>query len=535
MEFQDFKNDSSSNYNKLWKLGSNPFIVLGEAFFTGRDIALTIFGDLPPEPRLGLADGSFPKSIEAALEMIHPKDKRSFQRAIKHSMAIDDPFVMNYRLSDGKGGWRWIEGLAVSVEVRDTKPIRWIFSTRDFTAQREMENALRLSRQNLEASRSEVRSEQDKMWKLAANAFSVLGQARITECGIEQELFGDGFEAKVGLVPGTVRVEEHRDIVGQGPALTRVLEQVELVSCTPSTILISGETGTGKELIARAIHRRSDRRNRSFVAVNCAALPQTLVESELFGHEKGAFTGATARRAGRFEQADGGTLLLDEVGEMPIETQAKMLRVLQSGEFERVGGERTLKVNVRVIAASNRDLEQAVRDGRFRSDLYHRLAIFPIHIPPLRERLEDIPLIVAYLVNRKASHLGRAIERIPNSVLDLLTAYDWPGNVRELENVLERAIILSPGNSLRLEAIQLGRTGQLHSNGRNIKVIVHNDLNTSDSLQSRERAHILHICQTTNWKIKGTNGAAKRLGLNPATLYFRMKKLGVKRPEPEPR
>ncbi len=192
------------------------------------------------------------------------------------------------------------------------------------------------------------------------------------------------------------------------------------------------------------------------MAVNCAALPETLVESELFGHEKGAFTGAIARRTGRFEQADGGTLFLDEVGELPLETQAKMLRVLQSGEFERVGGARPLKTDVRIIAASNRDLDQAVREGRFRSDLYHRLAIFPIHVPPLRERREDIPLLAAYLVTRKAPRLGRKVERISHAILDRLASYDWPGNVRELENVLERAIILSHGPTLRLEAIRLG-------------------------------------------------------------------------------
>jgi len=196
-----------------------------------------------------------------------------------------------------------------------------------------------------------------------------------------------------------------------------VLEQVELVAATSSTVLVSGETGTGKEPIARAIHHHGDRKQRLFVAVNCAALPATLVESEMFGHEKGAFTGAIARRVGRFEQADGGTLFLDEVGELPLETQAKMLRVLQSGEFERVGGARPLKTNARVIAASNRDLEQAVRDGRFRSDLYHRLAIFPIHLPPLRERREDIPLLAAYLVTRKARQLGRKIERISDIIL----------------------------------------------------------------------------------------------------------------------
>ncbi len=319
-------------------------------------------------------------------------------------------------------------------------------------------------------------------------------------------------------------------IVGRSPALLRVLEQIDLVGATSSTVLIGGETGTGKELVARAIHQRSDRKNGLFVAVNCAALPETLVESELFGHEKGAFTGAVARRAGRFEQADGGTLFLDEVGELPLETQAKMLRVLQSSEFERVGGGRALKTDVRVIAASNRDLEQAVRDGRFRRDLYHRLAIFPILLPPLRERREDIPMLAAYLVTRKARRMGRKIEQISNAVLDRLTSYDWPGNVRELENVLERAIILSPGTSLHLEAIQLGPVSIAKEGERNPQSAEPEKADGNDTLRARERAHILRICNATTWKIKGAGGAAEKLGLNPGTLYSRMKKLGIQRP-----
>jgi transcriptional regulator with GAF, ATPase, and Fis domain len=304
---------------------------------------------------------------------------------------------------------------------------------------------------------------------------------------------------------------------------------VDLVAVTSSTVLIGGETGTGKELVARAIHQRSRRRQGLFVAVNCAALPATLVESELFGHEKGAFTGAIARRAGRFEQADGGTLFLDEVGELPLDTQAKMLRVLQFGEFERVGGGRPLKTDVRVIAASNRDLEQAVREGRFRSDLYHRLAIFPIHLAPLRERREDIPLLAAYLITRKAHQLGRKMASLPPDVVERLSRYDWPGNVRELENVLERAIILSPGAALELDAIQLGPAKHparaFDSSARTNRIAA-----ADDTLRACERAHILRICQAAGWKIKGPDGAARRLDLNPGTLYARMKKLGIRRP-----
>jgi transcriptional regulator with GAF, ATPase, and Fis domain len=326
------------------------------------------------------------------------------------------------------------------------------------------------------------------------------------------------------------RGAKHRDIIGRSAPLQRVLEQVELVSATTSTVLISGETGTGKELIARAVHQRSNRRNQMFVAVNCAALPASLVESELFGHERGAFTGAIARRAGRFEQADGGTLFLDEIGELQLETQAKLLRVLQFGEFERVGGSRPLKTNVRIIAASNRDLADAVREGRFRSDLYHRLSVFPIHIPPLRERREDIPLLAAYLVTQKARQLGRIIDRISNPILDRLTAYDWPGNVRELENVLERAIILSPGNSILAHAVQLGPISPADKNLAVTNSEPEADSGDGDTLEARERAHIRRICNATGWKIKGPAGAAVKLGLNPGTLYSRMKKLGIQRP-----
>jgi len=294
----------------------------------------------------------------------------------------------------------------------------------------------------------------------------------------------------------------HAEIIGRSTALSRVLNQVELVANTSATVLISGETGTGKELVARAIHQHSNRSDKLFVAVNCAALPATLVESELFGHEQGAFTGAVNRRVGRFEQADGGTLFLDEVGELPLETQAKMLRVLQSGEFERIGGEQSLKVNVRVIAASNRNLEEEVRGGQFRSDLFHRLAIFPIHLPPLRERRDDIPLLAAYLITRKANELGRKIESIPATVLERLSTYDWPGNVRELENVLERAIILSPGIALRQEAILLGSSASTKIQERHIRSDVASATVTFETLQAREREYILRVCEATDWKIQ---------------------------------
>lgn len=627
--------------DKLWKLASSPFTVLGEARVARGAIALVPLGETPPETKLGMAPGTFPATIERAIAMMHTDDVPGFRQAVERSLTTGEAFDATYRLADGRGGWRWLEGRAIPVETRDGKPVVWVFINRDFTAQREAEAALRQSLQQLEASRSELKSEKDKLWRLAANTFSVLGEAHLTERGMELEFFGDvPPEQKVGLLPDALprtveqltrmmhpedvtrylhsvehsvatgepfhvsyrlsdgrggwrwlearavsleardgkhvrwlhdtrdvteqrvteealrksleelqqfrrRLQEENlylrqeagleggdlDIIGQSPALERVLQQVDLVAATSSTVLIGGETGTGKELVARAIHARSDRRNGLFVVVNCAALPGTLVESELFGHEKGAFTGAVARRTGRFEQADGGTLFLDEVGELPLETQAKMLRVLQSREFERVGGNQPLKTDVRVIAASNRDLEQAVQEGRFRSDLYHRLAVFPIHLPPLRERRGDIPLLAAYLVTRKAHRLGRKLDRISDAVLDRLASYDWPGNVRELENVMERAIILSPGTSLRLEAIQLGSIAPSSFRAGSRPPGVTRHASADDTLQANERAHILRVCQATGWKIKGPEGAANRLGMNAGTLYWRMRKHGIRRPE----
>ncbi len=486
------RSELKSEQDRLWKLAANAFSVLGEVRVTEDGIEQQFFGD-SPEAKVGLAPGSVPKDMEKFMDMIHPDDVRSYQQKVERSVATGQPFRTIYRLSDGRGGWRWLQASAICIEERNGKHVHWLCDTRDITEQKETEEALRQSLEELRQLKARLQNE---------NRF------------LREEID---------------RGAEHGDIIGRSAPLSRVLEQVELVSATSSTVLVSGETGTGKELVARAIHQRSDRQKQLFVAVNCAALPATLVESELFGHEKGAFTGATARRVGRFEQADGGTLFLDEVGELPLETQAKMLRVLQSGEFERVGGGRPLKTNVRVIAASNRDLEQAVREGRFRSDLYHRLSVFPIHLPPLRERREDIPLLAAYLVTRKARQLGRNIERISSEILDRLTAYDWPGNVRELENVIERAIILSPGTSIQPQAVQLGPASPRQARGHHAHDAIA-DAGEGDTLQARERAHIFRVCQATGWKIKGPDGAASKLGLNPGTLYWRMKKLGIKRP-----
>ena len=295
------------------------------------------------------------------------------------------------------------------------------------------------------------------------------------------------------------------------------------MAATDSTVLITGETGTGKELIARAIHSNSRRAARPLIKVNCAALPAGLVESELFGHEKGAFTGAIARRIGRFELADGGTLFLDEIGELPLETQAKLLRVLQEREIERVGGGAAIQVDVRIIAATNRDLIKAVRDRTFREDLYYRLGVFPVALPPLRERVEDIPLLVRFLVDRFASRTGKRIEGVSQETLRRLAAYRWPGNIRELENVLERAVILASGPILDLE-IDVERPPALAAT----------EGTHPSSLEEVERRHILDVLGQTNWVIEGPRGAAGILGLHPNTLRSRMKKLGIVRSSHDP-
>jgi len=485
--------------DRLCKLAVTTFSLLGEARVTDEGVQLSYFGDLTPEDKLGIkADGVF-SDVNKVMAQIHPDDVENYRRNIEHSLATGEPLTVIYRASDGRGGWRWLKLRACCIEKKDNRFAQWLHDTVDITEQKEIEEELKKTVDELQRLKAQL---------LRENQY------------LKEESDWSATDT---------------DIIGNSEMLTRVLRQVELVAATSASVLISGETGTGKELVARAIHKRSDRRNRLFVAVNCAALPATLVESTLFGHEKGAFTGASARRAGRFEQADGSTLFLDEVGELPLEIQSKLLRVLQSGEYERVGGNKTLRTDVRIIAASNLNLEQAVREGRFRSDLYHRLAVFPVHLPALRERPGDIALLTAYLVSRKARKLGRKIDSIPHAAMNLLTAYDWPGNIRELENVLERAIILSPGTSLRLEAIQLGPvSAAAQALKPHEPSLAAAGADSRDTLKNRETTHILRVCESTGWKIKGPDGAAHILGLNPGTLYSRMKKLGIRRPCPQP-
>ena len=316
---------------------------------------------------------------------------------------------------------------------------------------------------------------------------------------------------------------EDTELVGESHAFRSVLQQVEHVAPTDSTVLILGETGTGKGLIARKIHQLSGRRDRPLVNVNCAALPATLIESEFFGHEKGAFTGATDRKIGRFEMADSGTIFLDEIGDLPIELQAKLLRVLQDHEFERIGSSTTRTVDTRIIAATNRDLGALIEQGAFRADLYYRLGVFPIRIAPLRERRSDIPLLVWFFITMLQPRLGKTFESVPSRVMEDLSAYDWPGNVRELQNIIERAMILSSGTQLELDDALMGKKRGTPASGPTGQ-------QQGDNLEDAQRAHIIRVLEECGWKVRGKDGAAERLGLKRTTLQSRMKKLGIQRP-----
>jgi formate hydrogenlyase transcriptional activator len=307
------------------------------------------------------------------------------------------------------------------------------------------------------------------------------------------------------------------DIVGASPALKRVMDYAAIVADTDSTVLITGETGTGKERIARIIHSMSRRKDRSFIKVNCAAIPTGLLESELFGHEKGAFTGAVSKKIGRLELADKGTLLLDEVGEIPLELQPKLLRVLQDQEFERLGGTKTIRVDVRLIAATNRDLVQAIEEKEFRGDLFYRLHVFPLHLPALRERREDIPMLVRHFVEKCAMRLHKRVDIIPDDVIEVMMNWKWPGNIRELENFIERSVILSEGNRLTPPL------GELREE---------NDRQLSESdvtLRDKERQHIIEVLKQTRGVLSGPSGAAARLGVKRTTLQYKMQRLGISR------
>jgi DNA-binding NtrC family response regulator len=334
----------------------------------------------------------------------------------------------------------------------------------------------------------------------------------------DEDLLSAVRECLTSYLEDEVRADQNMgNMVGESDEFQELVTNIKVVAPTDAAVLIQGETGTGKELVARAIHDRSSRSKKAFIKVNCAAIPATLLESELFGHEKGSFTGAFAQKLGRFELAHEGTLFLDEIGEIPLELQSKLLRALQEQELERLGGNRTIKVDVRIIAATNRDLKAMVDENRFRADLYYRLNVFPLSVPSLRQRREDIPLLARYFVQKHAQRMGRKIEAIPTHVLESLVSYDWPGNIRELQNVIERSVVLSNGSELHIAMPEIGRSAPVTAPDR--------AANACDA----ERARILHVLKETKGMVGGADGAAARLGLKRTTLQSRMRKYNIAR------
>ena len=440
---------------------------------------------------MDLAPFSVTPTYDTWIKRVHPDDLPTVLAEMKRAIEGRGPYRCEYRVVLTDGNTRWVISHGKAYYDQNGKCIRMLGVTSVVTERKRTEEALRNAL--AEVQRLKERVEADNVY-------------------LRKELS-----------------ETHRDgeIVGTSDAIRKVLKQVRQVAVTDMAVLILGETGTGKELVARAIHASSARKERPLVKVNCSALPAELMESELFGHEKGAFTGAVGRRIGRFELADGGTIFLDEIGDLALSLQAKLLRVLQEGEFERVGSSKTIHVNVRVIAATNRNLSEALRQETFRSDLYYRLAVYPIQMPPLRERKEDIKLMAEMFLKETNRRLGKSFEAIPRRVLDELERYDWPGNVRELQNVIERAAVTSTGRSLQLPESWHpdGQTKGFAQNGA-ADSAAHA---AGDTLEDRERAHILQILDQTHWRIEGPKGAAVVLGIRPSTLRSRMQKLGIQR------
>ena len=419
--------------------------------------------------------GDEPLSVEQFFSLIHPEDREAVRRAIETMEHADRAVRIEYRslLADGSIRWTASRGRAV-----DGAAPRLLGVSLDITERKKMEAELLAQLREIERLKQQLEQENIYLREEVKHLFA------------------------------------HEEIVGQSDGMRRVLAEVEQVAPTDSTVLISGETGTGKEVIARAIHNLSKRRNRTLVTVNCASLPPSLIESELFGRERGAYTGALTLMKGRFEVADGSTLFLDEIGELPLEVQPKLLRVLEEGRFERLGSTRSIGTDVRIIAASNRDLAQEVEAGTFRRDLFYRLNVFPIAIPPLRERLEDIPLLAWAFVREFEKKMGKRIESIPRRTLEAFQRYPWPGNVREVRNVIEHAMIVSRGKSLEVPFPALAPAEAV----------------ATQALDEVERKHIVAVLETTRWRLTGPGGAAERLGMKRTTLQSRMKKLGIKRP-----
>ena len=431
----------------------------------------------------GLTPGEFGADYQAFLDTVHPDDRKSVIESVDAALKEDKPYDIEHRLVRRDGEIRMVNERAEVTFNDNGEAVRMIGTVQDITDRKEAEVALKKALEEVEKLKSRLQDE---------NIY------------LQEEIKID---------------HNFDDIISRNKELTNILRKVEQVASTTASVLVLGETGTGKELIARAIHNISDRRDRALVKVNCAALPANLIESELFGHEKGAFTGALARKIGRFELADNGTIFLDEIGDLPLDLQSKLLRVLQEGEFERLGNPATIKADVRVIAATNRDLEEEIKKNTFRQDLYYRLNVFPIKIPPLRERKDDIPLLVRYFTKKYSDKLHKKVETIPAETMENLRAYDWPGNIRELENIIERAVILSD-DTLRLDEIPKSSADYDEE-----------EQAESDDLKQTEKNHIIKVLKDCNWIVEGSRGAAVRLGLPAGTIRDRMRKLGIKKPK----
>jgi PAS domain S-box-containing protein len=420
-------------------------------------------------------------NYESFVKIIHPEDREMVDQDVQQALQSGEKLLIEYRIVLNDGSIRWIAARGQRHLNSTGEPDRFMGVSFDISDRKRLEEQLQAKLREIEELKKQLEQEN----------ISLREEIRL--------------------------LSPHSDVVAKSAAMRQVLAMVEQVAPTDSTVLITGETGTGKEVVAREIHKLSNRKARPLVTVNCASLPPTLIESELFGREKGAFTGAMSRMVGRFEIAHGSTLFLDEIGDLPLELQTKLLRVLEEGRFERLGSTKPIQVDVRVIAASNRDLEQEIQAGKFRKDLYYRLSVFPITIPPLRERTDDIPLLVWAFIRQFEKRMGIHMESVPKRSMEALQGYPWPGNVRELRNVIEHAMIVSPGKTLEVSASTLS---------------VAEGFKEARSLQDVERLHILRVLEETGWRVAGKSGAAKILGLKPTTLEARMKKLGIDRPTP---
>ena len=417
-------------------------------------------------------------NVESFFKVMHPEDRERVNQAVSRQSRQERTFCANIGSSLPDGKIRWIAARGHRHPGLAGGAVRLLGVSLDISARKQMEEQLE----------ERLREIEDLKHRL------------------EQENIYLQEEIKL--------LAEHSEIMGQSAPIKNILAQAGQVAGTDSTVLILGETGTGKELLARYIHRMSLRKDRPLVTINCASLPPSLIENELFGREKGAYTGAMTKMIGRFELADGSTLFLDEIGELPLDLQSKLLRVLEDGKFERLGSTKSLHINVRIIAATNRNIEQEVVKGKFRQDLFYRLNVFPILIPPLRERSEDIPLLVWTFVREFEKRLGKQIEKIPHKTMQALQSYPWPGNVRELRNIIERAMILAQDKTL---VVELPKNGSSESD-------------TANSLEDIMRTEILAVLKKTNWRISGPGGAAEILRLKRSTLQSKIKKLGIKRP-----